>query len=128
MKIKTKKQLKDIAKKRALKALSNYIRNRDNWTCFTCGKKGDKYNMDAGHLFSRRFSALLFNESNVFCQCVHCNKYLSGNLHVYIERFKKQFGEKEYEKLNFLRQTLIKRTTTDFLLLEKYFKNKLNEL
>ena len=70
---------KSVAKKRALKAFSDYIRERDNWTCFTCGRKGEGAEMHAGHLISRYWAATLFDEFNVNCQCRACNLFRHPN-------------------------------------------------
>jgi hypothetical protein len=116
---------KSRAEQRALKAMSDYIRENENWTCFTCDKKGDKHNMDAGHLFSRRHAAIKFNELNVHCQCVACNKYLSGNMHEYIKRFKEKYGEDRYLYLDDIKGKITKRTVSEYLEIEKEYKEKL---
>jgi hypothetical protein len=124
MKIPTKQR----AEKRALKAFSDYIRERDNWTCYTCGKRGDRHNMDAGHMISRRFSAIKFDEINVHCQCVYCNKYLSGNLHEYIKKFLIEYGMEKYEQLDRIKNNYRKGTAIELVAIEQYFKDKLKTL
>ena len=124
MKIPTKAR----AEKRALKAMSDYIRERDRWTCYTCGRKGDKHNMDAGHLFSRRFSAIKFDEINVHCQCVYCNKDLSGNVHEYIKRFLIEYGAERYEQLDRMKNEYRKHTALEYIAIEQDFKAKLETI
>ena len=51
--------------------------------CKTCGKVDRYKNMDAGHFISRRWKPTKYREDNVFAQCVHCNRDLSGNLDEY---------------------------------------------
>lgn len=78
-------------KTRAWIEFSTYIRNRDNWTCITCGKHQLGQQMHAGHFVSRRHSSTLFNEKNVHAQCASCNMYRNGEPHIYatiiIERY-----------------------------------------
>ena len=116
------------AKKKALKAMSDYIRERDEYICFTCGKLGDKKNIDAGHLFSRRHNNTLFEEKNLHAQCVYCNRYLHGNLHIYINRFINKYGLAEYEKLDKDKEAQKKYYINDYLEIEKEYKIKLKRL
>lgn len=68
-------------KKRLWEQFSLYIRNRDGWTCFTCGRKGEGSGIHAGHFIPKASGglALYFNEDNVHAQCFHCNHHLGGN-------------------------------------------------
>lgn len=120
------------AEKKALKAMSDYVRKRDDYTCFTCGKQFDEYEdknkVDCGHMFSRSHKAIKYNLKNVHAQCIRCNRYLTGNLHEYIRRFKERYGDEEYNKLYSLRNIPTKRSTAQFLALEKTFKELLKEL
>jgi superfamily II helicase len=124
---------KKIAMKRALKALSDYIRERDQWTCISCGK--NLYNdenrnrkIDAGHFFSRRYKAILFNEKNVNCQCVHCNQYLSGNWDEYLKAFITKYGRQYYNYLESRKNNYTKYTIDNLFETEKMFISKLNKL
>lgn len=120
-----KKPTKKRAMARALKAMSDYTRERDNFTCFTCSKKGDKYNMDAGHFFSRVYKAILFTETNVHCQCYGCNKFKGGNWAEYYDRFIEKYGKEEFERLATAKHVLKKWTVEELLDKEEYFKEKL---
>lgn len=82
-------------KKLLWKHFATYIKNRDNWTCFTCGKKGDKYTMNAGHYIAKAAcgNEYYFSETNVNAQCVVCNLKLEGNRPAYREAIKKKYGE-----------------------------------
>jgi hypothetical protein len=123
------KLTKKGAEKKALKAMSDYVRERDRWQCISCNKvERDPRKMDCGHLFSRRFKSIKFNLLNVSAQCIYCNRYLSGNVHEYIKAFKEKHGEDEYEKLDALKNVLVKRDIDEFLALEKTFKQLLKEL
>jgi len=75
-------------KKELWKYFSLYIRQRDNFTCFTCGRKGEGSAMHAGHFISKSVGgiALYFHEENVHAQCYNCNINLSGNQYEYAKR------------------------------------------
>jgi len=78
MKTKTKKTRSQLDKK-LWKIFSQYIRKRDKYICFTCGKQCDVTNSQAGHYLSRRYTAIKYDERNVHCQCVRCNVMEHGN-------------------------------------------------
>lgn len=84
----TKKYKKTLHKK-AWKMMSDRVRERDNYTCFTCPTKGDKYTMDAGHFMHGSSD---FDERNINTQCKKCNRYLSGNLAEYTIRMMDKYG------------------------------------
>lgn len=77
------KPIKTISKlrKELWKLFSLYIRTRDNFTCVTCGKKGEGGGIHAGHFITGATcgAELYFDEKNVHAQCYHCNINLSGN-------------------------------------------------
>jgi len=79
-------------KKKAWAAFSLYIKNRDNWTCFTCGKYERSSNMHAGHFISRRHNSTLFDERNVHAQCSLCNAFRNGEPHIYAEKLINIYG------------------------------------
>lgn len=128
---KKKRRSKYTDKKRAeecaLKAFSAYIRERDNWTCITCDKKGNNKNIDAGHFISRSYSFLKFDITNVHAQCVKCNKYENGNWPKYYEIMCERYGKKYVEYLMSIKNRITKRTIQDYLMLEEHFKTKLLE-
>ena len=97
MRKKTVSQLK----KEAWKVFSKYIRTRDNFTCFTCGRKGNQ----AGHMISKHIggSALYFHPENVHCQCYFCNINLGGNGSVYSKRFIDEYSLETFNKLHTLK-------------------------
>lgn len=85
------------AKKATWKVFSEYIRRRDGGVCFTCGKKDHYKNQNAGHFIHK--DCLDYNEININCQCVHCNKYLSGNLGIYAIKLIDKYGKKKIKDL-----------------------------
>jgi hypothetical protein len=83
-------------RKKAWNVFSKYIRLRDKGVCFTCDVIKDPKEMNAGHFKHNRLD---FSEKNINCQCVHCNKWLSGNLGEYALRLIKKYGQEEVDKL-----------------------------
>jgi|SRR3990167_686009 len=90
---------KSYLKKRLWKIFSLYIRNRDQWTCFTCGRKATGSGMHAGHFVPRSHSNTLFDEINVHAQCAKCNLWAGGEPHIYALRLINKYGKGEFERL-----------------------------
>lgn len=104
---------------------SKFIRERDDYVCFTCGKQ--TYPAQAGHYRTGATCKkyLFFEERNVHAQCYHCNINLSGNWRTYQQRMWGLYGKKidqEFDKIN-------QKDGWDFPYEEKieYYKAKLNE-
>ena len=124
---------KKLAMQRALEAMSKYIRKRDNYICISCRKNliqdpNRDRKIDCGHLFSRRYKYILFNEKNTNGQCVYCNRYLHGNWDEYYKAFVEKYGMKEYEKLEADKNKLVKYTIESLFNIEKYFILLYNKL
>lgn len=120
----TKKQLQS----KLWRLMSEYIRKRDNFVCFTCGKRGNKYNTDAGHFIPQsRNSDTQYDETNVHTQCVRCNKWLGGNMREYTIRMIDKYGREKVDELR-RRGHIIKKWKREELEdLIKYYKDKLLE-
>ena len=86
--------------------MSEYVRRKDRGICITCGARGDWKDMNAGHFVHR--DSLDFDLRNINCQCVHCNKFLHGNLNVYAERLMEKYGPDIIGELNRLGKCVIK--------------------
>lgn len=90
-----KKKLPSIAKLRRKldKVFSEYIRERDKYTCFTCGRTGKKH-MQAGHGLAKRMNGTLlrYHPMNVQCQCFVCNRYQEGNGLIFAKNLERKFG------------------------------------
>ncbi len=81
--------------------VNRYVRNRDkDKNCISCKKKlYGKF--DAGHFFSvGNYPSVRFDLRNIHGQCVHCNKYLGGNLHEYRENLIELLTEDEFGELD----------------------------
>lgn len=91
MKNPTKSQLK----KKLWKVFATYIKNRDNWTCVTCGKKATGQGMHAGHYIAKAACGAdyYFHEKNVHATCAYCNLALEGNRPAYRKFILEKYGE-----------------------------------
>lgn len=103
LKNKVKKRDKRKLHKKLWKLFSKFIRERDKYKCFTCGKT--TYPAQAGHYRTgatcRKY--LFFDERNIHAQCYHCNINLSGNWYEYQKRMWDLYGKKidhEFDVLN----------------------------
>ncbi len=81
-------------KGKAWKAFSDYVRYRDQFTCYTCDKVAEGVDMHAGHYIPVGLggsnSLLSWDEKNVYAQCMVCNVRLSG----WGERFRERLGQR----------------------------------
>ena len=74
---------------------SKWIRRRDNYTCYTCGKNmlDNPSSCHAGHYVPQsKGNRLRFDERNVHAQCLTCNNFRSGNLSVYALELEAEYG------------------------------------
>lgn len=115
-------------KKLADKVFSDYIRQRDKYVCFTCGKKGDKTNIQNGHYVSRAFNSLRFDERNCAAQCVGCNIFRKGNIDEYALALLKKFGPEILKELAAEKRKVKQFTVRELEGMIEEFKNKLRVL
>ena len=100
-----KKKVKPISisklKKKAWVIFSKWIRNRDDYTCFTCGKHDENRGafMHAGHFISRHYNATFFDLMNVNAQCYFCNIRKKGNAGEYAYSLIQKYGQGAFEEL-----------------------------
>lgn len=82
-------------------AFSQYIRERDNYVCFTCGRIGSKRDgvMQCGHLMTRSAYSTRWTEENAFCQCAACNLRHEYDPNPFILRFIACKGYDAYNEL-----------------------------
>lgn len=115
-------------KKKLDKVFSDYIRQRDNGVCFTCGSTQEWKYQQNGHFVSRGANATRFDEQNCHCQCVGCNVFKNGNYPIYAMKLQELFGEGIIAEL-VKRGKAIKQFRVSELeeMIEKY-KNKIKEL
>ena len=86
-----------------------YIKWRDNWTCFICGKRYTDSRIHAGHFIEDAIGGLIlrFNERNVHAQCEECNSYKNTNKK-YELRMLEVYGQKVVDELRMLKWKVIK--------------------
>jgi len=79
-----------------------YIKLRDGYTCFTCGKKVSGRDASAGHFIPKRAGGieLWFHTKNVHCQCSFCNNSLQGNQYVYGIKLGKKVVQELFDIFN----------------------------
>ena len=105
MRRKAKKGTLSWYKKELWTIFSRYVRERDGWKCFTCGRFASGSGMHAGHYITRAEAGLrlYFHERNVHAQCYHCNINLSGNSDVYNLRIIEVYGKRVLTAMRKLR-------------------------
>lgn len=111
-KVKKKKPKISILKKKLWKIFSQYIRERDKYICFTCGRHATGSGMHSGHFISKSVGgiSLYFHEDNVHAQCYNCNINLSGNQWEYGQRL----GEEKVVKLMEIKKIITKWSVEDY--------------
>lgn len=82
-------------KKRLWKVFTLWIKNRDKWTCVTCGRKVEGQNAQGGHYIAKAACGLdyYFSEINVAAQCAGCNLHLEGNRPAFRRYLVSRYGE-----------------------------------
>jgi hypothetical protein len=91
-------------KRKLWRLISRTVRDRDNWTCITCGKVArtdeDRAMFDGGHYKPEGlYKSVQFDLTNVNCQCRSCNRYNHGNLGLYAEALIRKYGIDEFNAL-----------------------------
>lgn len=124
-------------KKKSWNIFSKYIRRKEclettgtleYGICFTCGKRIRYEDSDAGHFVAGRQNAVLFEESAVHIQCKDCNQGKGGNPEIYRSRMIIKYGEKEVERLENMRHTVVKMSAMDYNDILINYKAKLREI
>lgn len=92
-------------RKKLWKTFSLYIRTRDAFKCFTCGKIAQGAGMHAAHFITGATcpTELYFDTRNVHAGCYHCNINLSGNWVIYEQRMIEKYGQKIVDELKKMR-------------------------
>lgn len=120
-----KSKNKTLAKKKADRYFSEFIRKRDkNKPCVTCGQmKADK---DAGHFISRRFEATRYSEQNCHGQCLKCNRFENGNQFAHGKAIDQMYGKGTADKILVTSKKIIKRTQYDYEVIVDYYRGLIN--
>lgn len=88
-----------VLKRKADKVFSDFIRQRDNGVCFTCGCVKDWKEQQNGHYITRGCLPLRYREDNANCQCVACNIFKGGNYTSYSLRMIEKYGVEKLAEL-----------------------------
>ncbi len=108
-------------KKKLDKVFSVFIRERDNFVCFTCDKRGDAKNIQCGHFISRNYLSLRWDEINCHAQCVACNMFKGGNMIVYAMRMMDKYGADILKLLDARKNMTLKLSTIQLkILIDRY--------
>jgi len=70
--------------------------------CITCGSPhywSEGHQINCGHFLPRGRKATRYDERNCHGQCVHCNKYKSGEWDVYEQRMIELYGKEAVDEL-----------------------------
>jgi hypothetical protein len=118
-----KSKNKRLAKKKADRAFSLYIRQRDKGKpCITCGEYKEH---DAGHFITRNHEATRYHEQNVHGQCLACNRFQGGKQYEHGLAINRRYGKGTAQKLLELSKTLCKRTKQDYEDIAQTYKDKI---
>lgn len=108
-------------KKKADSVFSFWVRLRDGFTCFTCGKKGELSSIQNGHYISRAINILRYDERNCNAQCVGCNVFKHGNIPEYAIRLQEKYGDGILQELHRIKQQFHQFTRQELeAIIEKY--------
>ena len=89
------------------KAVSEYIRKRDQW-CVQCGSTK---NLTNGHIFTRKNYSTRFDisyEGNCHCQCWSCNFRHGFDQWEYFKWYIDKFGQEKFDELRRRHKTVRK--------------------
>lgn len=111
---------------------NKFIRLRDridkfSFYCPTCRTYkrivGRQY--QACHCFpAGKYSALKYNEKNVYGGCLHCNYHQHGTNYIYNDWVREKIGDAEYNKLKLLSNTDAKMTRFEVIQIIEMYKAK----
>lgn len=104
-------------KRKLWKVFSEYIRLRDNYTCFTCGRKGEGSGIHAGHYIPKSIGgiALYFHEKNVHAQCFYDNINLGGYGSMYHMKMIERYGVEEVNEIWKIKNQINRWSEQDYL-------------
>ena len=78
---------------------ANYIKAVYGSSCFTCGKRCEGRDRQAGHFIPRTYSPVKYNEDNVRTQCSRCNEFEHGKPIEFERKLRLQIGDEAVENL-----------------------------
>ena len=120
-------------KKELDKWFSIYIRLRDASDsgmahCFTCVKIDHYKKLQCGHFQSRRCHSTRWHEQNCQVQCVGCNMFKQGEQWKFGMALDVKYGVGTSKELEFLANTLTKKTRGEYEEDIRYYKSIVKNL
>jgi len=109
-------------------AFSNFIRERDEFTCQRCRKfypEGRRQGLHCSHFFSRRHQATRFYSPNACAHCFSCHQYLGGNPVEFSEWINAYLGDEAFVELRQRKETICKRTKGEKKEIAQHWKAQL---
>lgn len=124
---------KQLAKKRADKYFSLYIRQRDAdhrglVKCCTSGKILHWKDVDAGHYISRRFEATRYDERNCHAQSKQENRFYNGNQLQHQKYIINRYGADVAEELFIKSRMKCFRKKEDYDYIADEFREKVKQM
>ena len=107
---------------KADEVFSNYIRQRDNWTCQRCGKryKPPTKALHCSHFFGRGRESTRYDPDNCIALCYGCHSYFDGAGKEDYRNFKiNQLGQAGFDALLIKSNTYKKKDRKMSLLIAK---------
>jgi hypothetical protein len=100
---------------------SNYIRERDDWTCQRCGKQyyPPTSALHCSHFWSRGNWCVRFDEENTEALCYGCHSYLGGNPMEFHRYYLEKIGQEKMDALE-LRKNTTKSGTRNYYLSKEF--------
>ena len=109
------------------KLFSDYIRERDKWTCQRCFSKYQPptSGLHCSHFHGRGKKSVRWDIENAAAMCWGCHQYLGSHPLDHVELFKKRLGENRFDLLT-LRANMPKKVDQKLVVLE--MKDRLKDL
>ena len=109
---------------------SNFVRERDNYTCQRCGKYYEPPTraIHAAHIFSRRHKGTRHDPLNAISACHGCHAFFTGNPLIFTAWIKKRLGDEQYTLLMYRARKPTKFTKFDLEQIKNGLKIALTKL
>lgn len=90
-----------IKRSLADKYFSDWIRERDDWTCQNCKTEYEKpsQGLHCSHFHGRGNKSTRFDPENCIALCMRCHKHMGATPHDHAEFFLKRLGREKYDAL-----------------------------
>lgn len=113
------------------KYFSDFIRERDNFTCQKCSKvypEGRRQGLHCSHIFSRRHQSVRFYSRNAKALCFSCHQWYGSNPVESAAWIEDYLGSEALEELQQRKNQICKRTKKEKKEIAKHWKAQLEYL